>query len=271
MSLKTEDQQDTKQVAGGYEGKYLTFVLGQEEYGLEILKVREIIGVMEINNLQQLIAAGQESALANRLQQIDQAKHIMNTILVDKEEKYERVTANVNGIKDLLEFLKDVLSSVSGIPKVKLFGEQSKGIGAGAVGNIRMYYDGISDQQDSDLRPHLEQLVSLLTQSKDFKSKYSKFPENWRLHFNELWKLTSKEIEEERLSTAKRDQIYLENGVLHPEEVAQSRFGGETYSTDTNLLDKGNTMRTELEISPQAGKNQEREEDTAPATEENED
>ncbi len=30
------------------EGKYLTFALGPEEYGLEILKVREIIGFMEI-------------------------------------------------------------------------------------------------------------------------------------------------------------------------------------------------------------------------------
>lgn len=29
-------------------GKYLTFFLGKEEYGLEILKVREIIGMMEI-------------------------------------------------------------------------------------------------------------------------------------------------------------------------------------------------------------------------------
>lgn len=30
------------------EGKYLTFTLGKEEYGIEILKVREIIGYMEI-------------------------------------------------------------------------------------------------------------------------------------------------------------------------------------------------------------------------------
>ncbi len=29
-------------------GKYLTFALGKEEYGLEILKVREIIGLMDI-------------------------------------------------------------------------------------------------------------------------------------------------------------------------------------------------------------------------------
>jgi purine-binding chemotaxis protein CheW len=31
--------------------KYLTFQLGDEEYGLEILKVREIIGLMEITNV----------------------------------------------------------------------------------------------------------------------------------------------------------------------------------------------------------------------------
>lgn len=35
------------------EGKYLTFALGQEEYGLEILKVREIFGYMEITSIPQ--------------------------------------------------------------------------------------------------------------------------------------------------------------------------------------------------------------------------
>ena len=35
------------------EGKYLTFTLGHEQYGLEILKVREIIGYMEITAVPQ--------------------------------------------------------------------------------------------------------------------------------------------------------------------------------------------------------------------------
>ena len=35
------------------EGKYLTFALGNEEYGLEILKVREIIGYMAITAVPQ--------------------------------------------------------------------------------------------------------------------------------------------------------------------------------------------------------------------------
>lgn len=41
-------------VAMDKEGKYLTFALGNEEYGLEILKVREIIGYMDITAVPQM-------------------------------------------------------------------------------------------------------------------------------------------------------------------------------------------------------------------------
>ena len=36
------------------DGKYLTFALAQEEYGLEILKVREIIGYIEVTAIPQM-------------------------------------------------------------------------------------------------------------------------------------------------------------------------------------------------------------------------
>jgi len=52
----TENKIQTGQSASallGKEGKYLTFALANEEYGLEILKVREIIGYMEITAVPQ--------------------------------------------------------------------------------------------------------------------------------------------------------------------------------------------------------------------------
>ena len=36
-------------------GKFLTFFLGKEEYGIEILKVREIIGLMDITCTLELV------------------------------------------------------------------------------------------------------------------------------------------------------------------------------------------------------------------------
>ena len=46
LELQNSDQQEVD--GPRREGKYLTFALGSEEYGLEILKVREIFGYMEI-------------------------------------------------------------------------------------------------------------------------------------------------------------------------------------------------------------------------------
>lgn len=46
--MSTQTQSNEKAAVTGRGGKYLTFALGKEEYGLEILKVREIIGYMDI-------------------------------------------------------------------------------------------------------------------------------------------------------------------------------------------------------------------------------
>jgi purine-binding chemotaxis protein CheW len=46
------ESNETRTSARG--GKYLTFILADEEYGLEILKVREIIGIMDITAVPQM-------------------------------------------------------------------------------------------------------------------------------------------------------------------------------------------------------------------------
>ena len=55
MADVTEPAQQSTKALSDKEGKYLTFALGPEEYGLEILKVREIIGYMEITAVGQVI------------------------------------------------------------------------------------------------------------------------------------------------------------------------------------------------------------------------
>ena len=49
-TMPTEDVDIRKQLAG----KYLTFALGQEEYGLPVLRVREIIKMMDITVVPQV-------------------------------------------------------------------------------------------------------------------------------------------------------------------------------------------------------------------------
>jgi purine-binding chemotaxis protein CheW len=53
MSDETTVQSETSGGLKNLAGKYLTFALGHEEYGIGILKVREIIGLMEITAVPQ--------------------------------------------------------------------------------------------------------------------------------------------------------------------------------------------------------------------------
>lgn len=48
MELKREGHENDSGKLTGLAGKYLTFALENENYGVSILKVREIIGIMEI-------------------------------------------------------------------------------------------------------------------------------------------------------------------------------------------------------------------------------
>jgi len=207
-----------------------------------------IVGILTIQNLSELVSskAGQKQ-IQNRLQQLDMSKHILNSYLVDKEEDYRRISADVNGIKDILDFLKDSLSGVSGLPQIKLFGEQSKGLGSTASGNIRLYYDDVAEMQKDKHKHLLERLVSLVLQSRDYQKRFKKSAlkpdDEWELKFNPLWQQTEKEIAETKKLNAQSDDIYLKNGVLSQEEVADSRFGGDSYSADIKLTEEGNSKR----------------------------
>lgn len=54
MSVSTPRSGSVDKAMHGKEGKYLTFALAQEEYGLEILKVREIIGYINVTTVPQM-------------------------------------------------------------------------------------------------------------------------------------------------------------------------------------------------------------------------
>lgn len=52
-NTRSGDTQTAPDPPSGVGGKYLTFLLDGEEYGVEILKVREIIGIMDITRVPQ--------------------------------------------------------------------------------------------------------------------------------------------------------------------------------------------------------------------------
>jgi len=197
-----------------------------------------IIGVLTIENLQELISSGQEELVKKRLNLIDLSKHIINTILLDNEEKFERVTSRVTGLDDVITKMEQALAAVARIPQTKLFGTSPKGMNATGESDIRLYYDGIAGLQEERLLPAVKRLATLTMKESEGDAKIKSL-DDWGIEFNPLWQPTEKEIAETHKVQAETDSMYADHNILTSEEIRDSRFGGEVYSYDTHIEKDG--------------------------------
>lgn len=203
--------------------------------GSENLLTDFVIGVLKVPNLQQLLSVPEGTGqIRTRMQALDMVKHIMNTLVMDKNEEYERHSATATtGLESLLSLSIDILCAAAEIPRVILIGDQAKGLGGEAAGNMRSYYDDISSKQEEELLPQVERLIQYAQLAKDGPTGGQEI-EDWSIRFKPLWQPTEKEDEEMREKVAKRDEAYVAMG-LPPEIVLNSRFGGDSYSREMVL------------------------------------
>jgi len=200
--------------------------------------------VLTIENLQEMIAAGQEDFVKRRIELLDLSRHAINTMLLDAREKFEKRASSVAGIAQILQEFQKYLSAVTGIPMTLLMGQSPKGLSATGESDIQLWYDNIASEQEEKLLSVDERIISLILKSADYKGEK---PEDWSIKYNSLWQMDEKEASEVRKNQAETDKIYIESGVLTADEVALSRFGGDRYSTETEINTELRTMEPEPE------------------------
>jgi len=190
-----------------------------------------IMTILTIDNLMNLLANGQEDLILKRLNQADLSKRLSNTMLLDTNEKFDRLSSNVSGLPDLVKIFIQILSAETGIPSSKLMKETVTGMNSSGVADaaVKDYYADISNKQEIELRPLIQRVIDLTMLTKTGPTN-GKVIKDVAFRFLPLWQPTQKEIAETKLINAQTDQIYMQNNVLQPEGVGQARFGGNTYS-----------------------------------------
>jgi phage-related protein (TIGR01555 family) len=197
-----------------------------------------IIGIYRLDGLASALASGgtdgAKSILA-RFSIMDAAKGLYRAIILDREEQFERNSANVSGLSDLVTAAERRLVAETGIPHSLLLGE-SPGASLGEQGAAQQanWYDVVAAQQEARMRPALERITRLLLLSKEGPTG-GKEPDTWKLEFRPLWQMDAKEQAEIRKLTAEADVLYIGAGVLIGDEVAEARFGPEGWSADLTL------------------------------------
>lgn len=184
------------------------------------------VDVYKMKNLANLMAAGKESVVKARLEMMSYSKSIIRALLLDSdEEEYENAQRSVDGVAELLTKQANRLVAATDIPHTKLLGESPDGSNATGNSTTAQWHDHVQSEQENYLRPRLQQLIDCI---------FFDIPK-LGFKFKSLYQLTELEQADLRLKVAQADQIYLSTGVLDPSEVAESRFGGEEYSIETDL------------------------------------
>jgi hypothetical protein len=215
--------------------------MGESYAGCEHIIQEYILTYLQITGLANLLASGNDKDIMTRLNLMDMSKHSMNTVLLDKDEAINRISASVSGLPDLVGKLIQRVSSESGYPVRKLFGEVNVGssLGNNNEGDMEDYYASVKSEQEEKLTGPLERLSRIIMLSKNGPTKGQeikpKEASEWKVCFPPLKVESQAQIVEQRGKQAEIDAKYIEAGVLDPMEVRDSRFGGSSYSHDTKL------------------------------------
>jgi phage-related protein (TIGR01555 family) len=207
---------------------------GQTWGGAAILLSDFAQAVIKIKGLAELLAATSPKKVIDRAVAVDLARSIARAVIIDSEEEYERKATPLTGLPEMLDKFALRLSAAAGMPVSLLMGQAPAGLNATGDSDIRFFYDRVKSLQNKRLRPAMERLIKLLFLSKTGPTKGVE-PVNWSIKFASLWQPTETQTAEIRLKQAQTDEIYLRQGVVSPEEIAVSRFGGDGYSHETTI------------------------------------
>lgn len=207
---------------------------------------RSVQPIYKMKNLASLLAAeGGDETVLKRLEIIDLARGILNSIAIDAEgEDYDFKSIPFSGVKDVIDTTCNMLSAVTNIPQTILFGRSPAGENSTGDSDFENYYNYIERIQKLMLKGNVRTLLDVLFKAALANGEVPEEPK-YKLKFNPLWSLSDTEqanvdkvkadIEMVKAQTA---QLYVQMQVLDPSEVRTALAKTEEFTVEDILDDQ---------------------------------
>lgn len=203
--------------------------------GTKLLE-RSVLGVYKMKNLSQLLATEEgEDKVIQRLQVIDMARNIINSMAIDNDgEDYQYINASMSGASDLIDRTCNMLSAVTDIPQTILFGKDPAGEDSTGDNDRDNYFQLLNRIQANSYHGAAEKVIRAVLKEIGVKKKVD-IPD-YEVRFKPLKQLSEEEqanvdsikagTEQTKASTA---QIYVDMQALDPSEVRKGLADSNEY------------------------------------------
>ena len=207
---------------------------------------RSVQPIYKMKNLASLLASeGGDETVLKRLEIIDLARGILNSIAIDAEgEDYDFKSIPFSGVKDVIDTTCNMLSAVTNIPQTILFGRSPAGENSTGDSDFENYYNYIERIQKLMLKGNVRTLLDVLFKAALTNGEVPEDPK-YKLKFNPLWSLSDTEqanvdkvkadIEMVKAQTA---QLYVQMQALDPSEVRTALAKTEEFTVEDILDDQ---------------------------------
>lgn len=197
-------------------------------------------GILKLEGLSSQLASDfGEQQVQKRLQLIDMARHLMNTIAIDRADEYDQKNLTTAGLKDVMQEFQVALSASTDMPATILFGRSPAGQNATGHSDFENYYNMIGRIQQRTLRPQLARFLSIIDKASDYGIT---LPNDYTIEFNPLWSPSEKEKAETaninaqaEKNNAESRKIYKDIGALDNSEIRNAIASDGKYELDRSL------------------------------------
>ncbi len=191
---------------------------------------RCVQAIYKMKNLANMLSteAGENQVL-KRLQVIDMARNLLNSIAIDNDgEEYSFESFAMSGVKDILDATCNMLSAVTNIPQTILFGRSPAGMNATGENDLENYYNMVENIQKQNMKANSRTVIDLILLQGKLEGRIPEIPK-YKVSFASLWSMSETEqaaVEKTKADTkhtkAQTAQIYMDSSVLDPSEVRKS-------------------------------------------------
>ncbi len=205
--------------------------------GTKLLE-RSVLGVYKMKNLSQLLATDEgEDKVIQRLQVIDMARNIINSMAIDNDgEDYQYINASMSGASDIIDRTCNMLSAVTDIQQTILFGKDPAGEEATGDNDRDNYFQLLNRIQTNSYKNASTKVVKLVLKAMVADGTQEKDIPQYEVRFNPMKQLSEEEqanIDSIKAGTAQTKaataQVYVDMQALDPSEVRKGLADSNDY------------------------------------------
>ena len=188
--------------------------------------------VFKLRGLFAALTGNERDMLITRAQMMDLTRSIARAVFLDADPKYgesfEKHSTSFAGVSDNLEMAAKRLAAATDIPVAVLMGESPAGLQSTGQLDIRIFYDRVASERVQICEPALKWILELIAQEQRYDGPID-------VEWPSLWQESPTELSDRMYKAAQRDQIYIQNEVLSPEDVQRSRFRPDGWNDETEI------------------------------------